>query len=1316
MCEAIDLRLVWPLVLVLGQAAGHLPASPPELDYDQLEINGLELLVNGSFERAERQRELPADLGVPQDVRDRLQMMTDVRQSKHGTRFIRFQPDRLRQLYARLKRVPSGRCRVSIWARGQGQLSVAVGVVRRGAQVLARGKKFLARMVSPRFDVAQDEWTEYKWEFDVAPSYTVDGKQETPESVQLTFGVVGDVCLDQCSVVSLSEEKEVLARREASGDAATVAAGLLPVFTMPRLAEAPALDIELIPENVPWSGMAAVTGFCGLKSGPVSGSRTVVFACRDAQRLYFVFRSSHEGPIRQIPSERDGPLAPGNERVEVWLQPPGRPWFRFAIDSAGSVLDANQTQGLAWNGNWQHHEQIDDVPEEIGGILSFRRKRWTAKIAIPFAGLGVAAPQDGEVWRINFLRNEGAGDAAAGQASSESESTTWSPAIGRADDVERFGSVVFRSDAPAVQLLGLGDVANGDLSIHGARAGGQGPLRVVARAALSDSNKTVSLAIAELPEKTAETPFSLANTLKLTSAADVIYRVTVQESATGRRLAELAVPLTATAALRVKVIPVFADQTLFVHADASQSANLNREVTVGADLWRGDAPTGRSASTVWERGRQSGDVSMSLAGLPAGEYQVKAWLKPEAESEPAMSSTARFTIPETPEWIGNRIGEAGDVSPPWHPVRVDGNRVEVTEREYTLGPMGLPDQIRALGEDLMASPPRLRATVDGRVLAWKAEPPRLAGRNDAGAAWQLRAAAGPLALTGTLSVEFDGFALWSFSISADSPTRVDSLAIEFPIRKERSLYARGRDATLDDRGTFAAMLNRPGRGEDVVIAGGHFSPAGWIWPDQWCHEIWLGDDERGLAVMCETQEHLKGKLRTEIVPGPEANTLRIHLASRPFTLDAPLPYVYAWQATPVKPRPDNPKLWHATYRRGQTDEALRDPGVPDRIGVTLDMWGLKFASYPALFRSRRATGASNGWLQERGTKVVPYFGTNMTTLEAAELAPFRAEWEAWPAQTGENPRGRWYRSCPQSAHVVDFLVDAAKRVVDDLGYDGLYLDVSACSGCMNPYHGCGYRDAETGPWRQTVPILANRRLYKRLYRLFKSDGRDAWIFRHGMPVAAVAGFVDVVTQGEDWCREQSDQYDRMTPDIFRTREARIQYGTPYTWYTFHHYYRGEKFGGRVPLAAILAYTLPHRVLPTAGHQGMWPVWDAVDRFWTDSDFLPSWSPQSPIRIDAADVVGSVYLRREAGEALLVVANWSTEPRSAEVAVDAARLGMDQKRLKFTRALEHPILGPDDAPETDRMPNSPLDWREGRLHVDLQPRNLEVLLLTSDGKD
>ncbi len=569
--------------------------------------------------------------------------------------------------------------------------------------------------------------------------------------------------------------------------------------------------------------------------------------------------------------------------------------------------------------------------------------------------------------------------------------------------------------------------------------------------------------------------------------------------------------------------------------------------------------------------------------------------------------------------------------------------------------------------------------------------------------WRLQGRAGPLELTGRLTVEFDGFALWDATIRPAGAARVDALALVFPLKKARALYARGRNA-CEDNGAYHACLYESARPGAADICAAHFSARGWTWPDKWMHEIWVGGDRRGLSVMCETQANLFGAKRTVIQPHGGAQVLKIYLVDGPARVARPLRYRYAWQATPVKPRPANPRLWRACYGRHN------EPGFLRRAFVTTaEYHALKYISYPALYYSKASLLRRLAPYRRAGVKATCYFAAEGVTVEAADLKPFLGEWETRPLYTFGGLRGRWMTACLADSSFADFILWSARKIIDEFKLGGLYLDVSSVHACANRYHGCGYRAAD-GEWRPTVDIFAAREAYKRLYRLCHTQGRDAVLFRHGMPVAAIAGFVDVVTQGEDWCREGTRQYDRLTPDIFRAKCMRIQYGTPYTWYVFHHYYRGVKFGGRVPLHAILAYCLPHRVLPAEGRPGMWPVWDAFAPFWTTADFIPYWDPRSPARTGDADVLATVYLKKTPRQALLVVANWSRRPKRVNVRLDLNALGFRPGRVRVTRALPHPIVEPEDPKPDPPVENYPLALRGDALPLRLGARNLEVIRL------
>ena len=1304
----------------IGIQAASLNSGVP--DFDTCEAQGLQLLLNGSFERAHPDGTTPADWGVPPAARAAYQYVTDAQESRHGARFIRCQLDSAHYLWGRLATVPEGKMRAYVWSKGSGELAFVVAMVRKNWRNLPKGKKMLQVQTSPAFRVDSEGWTCFTWDFDASNTFSIDGAAESPEHTQFRIQLKGELAVDACAVVPVSALEKALPQPQPETTVGTSAEtgeelDLRPLLTLPFLAEPPSIDGQMAEGE--WDSAAAVTGFSELNARTVSTRQTTVFTGFDDEHLYVAFRCPHEGKVQPLPPGRDQRGNHTSEAVEVWLLPPDSQWYQFYLAMGGAITDQSQKEHLSWNPEWRHKDTVHDIPEEIGGILSFRWKLWTVEMAIPFRELGVKAPADAETWRVNFTRDYG---APSGGKRSSSDWTTWSPMRGRFDAVKQFGSATFARTAPAVQWLQIGDLVSGDLSLDAQLGPARETVRFSARTVLSAGGKTVSFRSGELPPADTSQQLSLTDVLKVNAATDLIFGIQAQWVDSRAVLAAMRIPFRATAALRVNAVPVFSRGKLFVNVDASRVADLPEPALIEAAVCRDGHRTDLAVTETWGGGKHRGDLSLAITDLqpdprgeaawPPGRYLARVSLRATPDAAPIASSSAGFTVPERPEWLSTPPGSADGSAPPapWHPVVVTADRVRITEREYVLGPLGLPTQVTSRGKELFTAPPRLSLVVDGKEVTWNARALRPVTKLPERVVWEMEASAPGLKIRGHLSVEFDGFACWDVRLTAEGEAAVDRLALEFPFCKQQALYARGKDATTEDRGSFAALLNADGPAEEQLVAGGHVSTAGWIWPEQWCHEIWVGDDERGLSVMCETQEPLTGAKRIDVVSSESANTLTVYLIDGPCRIRGERAYRYGWQATPVKPRPAEPALWHACYRRRKTIDRLKAGDIKNRLFVTLDMWALKYESYAALRRPRRVFEQANRWLQEQGTKVVPYFGTNLVTTDAAELQPFRSGWEAHPQRIGSNPVGSWAICCPQDPYLADYKVHTLERIINSLGFDGLYLDVSSVSACRNRYHGCGFRSADTEQRQPTVPILANRTLYKRLYRVNKARSPEAVLFRHGMPVAAVAGFVDVVTQGEDWCREGTAQYDRLTPEIFRAREMRIQYGTPYTWYTFHHYHRGEKFGGRVPLSAILAYCLPHAVLPTVGHPGIWPVWDVTDEFWTTAEFIPYWSPESPVSLDREGVLASVFLRRAKQSALLVIANWNRKECSVTATLNPVAMGFTPGKVRLERAILHPMLQPEDAPETDRMPNSPLALDGNTVKLNLHGRNLDVLRL------
>lgn len=1271
-------------------------------DYDALSARGAQLLHNGSFEEPHREGDFPEGWGVVKPIRKHFKYATSTNDAAHGLRYVAFDLEKQQTYFrGRLDSVPAATVKVTVHARGDGEFAPTLTARRKDWR--ASKNKWLFRE-GRKFAVKSDQWKPFTFEYRIEDDYEIDGKRERPKAVSCEIWIKGHVELDACSVVPVDEkQKHGTATKAAAAPAPAPAQAAdpkesRPFFTAPRLAQPPVIDGTMASGE--WDRAAAVTGFMELNTRKLAERQVTAYMGYDDEYLYVAFHCPHEGVLREGPAEKRDELTNPHQvdGVEIWLVPPDGDWRQFLGWPAGGYLDSSKSQALGWNADLRYASEVVDSGEEIGGILTFRKKIWTAEIAIPFKDVG-GSPKPGEEWKINFTRDY---SVEPGRTKLFPDWTTWSPIAGRFKSTDEFGSVRFAAGGPVARFEKLGDLDSGDLSVEGGVVGGA--TRIDARAAL-ENGKTASFRSVTLDAGEATTPFKVEDILKVNMSTPLVYRVVASDPATEAIVAEMTIPFNATAALRGRAIPVFWKNTVFFNIDATRVAGLPDTVTVEATLTRDGTDLPNGTTETWSDGKLEGDLGVSIEGLPPGEYMGTLSIRPNPDADPLVSSVAAFTIPEKPEWVGNKIGVSDAVLPPWKPVEADGATARVTEREYRLGPLGLPEQIVSLEREIFAAPPRLVAVVDGKEQTWRGPAPTVIETTDRRVVWKVAGEAGPLSLQGTLAVEFDGFAQWDFTVDSASPVTLEALRIEFPFHPDRALYARG--------GKHHALLDPEGPKDEREIMSATYSLGGWIWPNDWNHEMFVGDDRRGLAFMSESDEPVIGDRRFEIDMTAGARTLKVHLVSRPHRLDEPLSYQYFWQGTPVRPKPKDPRVWHASYRNRKLREYI-EAGHENMIHTVLNMWSLGHASYPALRSPERRMKEEAAWFQKHGSKVVPYIGTNIFSLDIPSLQPFRPEWEIHPVMISPFPGGtKWAAGCLRNPDMVDYMIWAYRGITLDLGFDGVYLDVSGAFPCHNPYHGCGYEAPDGAGRRSTHPILGNRELYIRMYTLNKSEGRDNVLFRHSMPVAAVAGFVDVVTQGEGWCKEADKQYDRLTPEIFRIFQMKNQYGTPYTWYTFFHYHRGIRHGGRVPLSATLGYCLPHNILPTVGRLGMWPVWKATDPFWTTSEFVPYWSPDAVANVDREGVLASAWLKREEKQALLVVANWNTEPRDVTVTLDLEAIGFAAGRAKVERAVEHPILQPEDPPEGDTMENTPLKLDGARLPLSIHGRNLEILRLTQE---
>ncbi len=236
-------------------------------------------------------------------------------------------------------------------------------------------------------------------------------------------------------------------------------------------------------------------------------------------------------------------------------------------------------------------------------------------------------------------------------------------------------------------------------------------------------------------------------------------------------------------------------------------------------------------------------------------------------------------------WFGNQIGISDDVPAPWTPLVVGGSAVKSWGRDYRFDRSLLPTEIVTSGASVLASPISLVGRVAGRPVTWGNESIRFDHITPTCVTGSGSATAEGLKVTGKTTVEYDGMIRVDIEIAPSGKSvNIEELLLEMPVRADNARY----------------LYHFPGQWGSVANSG--FLPE-----SGWSHAfkpfVWLGDEDRGLAWFCESDENWSPadpKRALTIERSEGRAVLRCHLIERATELKDPLKYTFGFQATPVK--------------------------------------------------------------------------------------------------------------------------------------------------------------------------------------------------------------------------------------------------------------------------------------------------------------------------------------------------------------------------------------------------------------------------------
>ncbi|MEI6503738.1 MAG: hypothetical protein WCP21_22235, partial [Armatimonadota bacterium] len=542
---------------------------------------------------------------------------------------------------------------------------------------------------------------------------------------------------------------------------------------------------------------------------------------------------------------------------------------------------------------------------------------------------------------------------------------------------------------------------------------------------------------------------------------------------------------------------------------------------------------------------------------------------------------------------------------PWTPVQVTGSKVSVWDREYDFSGGNLVSQITSGAQPLLTGPVLVRR--NGYVHD------RATDRVTASATGtRATVTHKPSYLAFETTVEYDGLAL--FTLSGKLPDGTDTLTVDIPVRPEIALY-RHRYHIGWDSGKVTGNLPAG----DGVLDHDKFIPF-----------YWLGNNDRGLYWMCESDEMWPNSDDANALQVVRENgkvILRLNLLAKGQKLPDNWKFTFGLQATPVKPLPADWRKWHLqslmTNRKGNVaiiwprpeSDSLRHFGYPE-------------AADPQVMTERFQE------LRAEGVSVVPYLSLSNISPGCPEWSLFRKYWAMGPIDNVSSDAVAYgvgnAVASPVGKGYADFIVWKTAQFIKQFGVDGLYHDNTIFYYSFSRDAGCGYmRDGQPRP---TFPILGYRDLYRRMYSVMKEAKPNGFTMAHmsGQMTLPIVAYDDSYLDGEHFIGQVKDSYlDLISLDTFRAEFMGRQWGiAPH----FLPEFRGECATAVEPTRGLMALLMLHDVSP-------WVLWcnedvanealAGLDAFgYVDSKFIGYFEAVPPATTDMKDVYVSAYQRKD----------------------------------------------------------------------------------------
>lgn len=595
--------------------------------------------------------------------------------------------------------------------------------------------------------------------------------------------------------------------------------------------------------------------------GGVSPVQPVVLVCHDEVNLYVgaILPKQAKKPPKITVKERDGEVWQ-DDAFEVFVAPDraSKRYYQFIANAGGFRWDSLGKDG-GWNGEWHVATNADANLDH-----------WSIEFAIPFATVG-AKPSG--VWGFNVCWDR--------QTPAKSL-MTWAQLQNSFHEPENFGILIFSPSAPIIRNIRQEiDYLARELRFS-AEFKSNEPCEMRFDFGTIDNLKMVTKAFAGANEAK---PFIVKIGLPNGSGkflALIRAFVGKNELYRGVMTVDAKMPLQVT--MRKYLLRTM---KIDLEVDASLLANKYTLDRLEVVLVNSDGKVLAKSSRKFEDAKAK--LQIDVSKLKAGNYQLKITVI-GADGKQVYESQQGLVIPQKPQWLGNREGISDEVLPPWTPLKVRGKTISPWGRDYIWGILPFPEQVRAKGKELLASPIRLIVKANGRRQVWKGRGLKFTKKTPSRVEFAIISEGQDVDISASLWCEYDGCVRCDWKIVPKMKgIRVEEAIFEIPFKTEHAKLI------YHYPGRWGSAFNASSVPKEGMKMA--FRPY-----------VWLGDEWRGLAWFCPSDENFRPKdLKsvTEVLRSDNSVLLRINLIQEPFELNEPISFTFGFEATPIRPNPED---------------------------------------------------------------------------------------------------------------------------------------------------------------------------------------------------------------------------------------------------------------------------------------------------------------------------------------------------------------------------------------------------------------------------